>query len=98
MLFYCNNTVFFFMCTKVFVHLTHLKFPQISQTYLKFIVWSGNLIKIHFEYYEKYLLGIFNHFTISGIFHNLGINVLSKKRTHFSKLKTQIIKYSDKPF
>ena len=70
--------MFFFMCTKVFVHLTHLKLPQIGQTYLKFIVLSGHLIKIHLEYYEKYFLGIFNHFTRSGIFHNLSIKALSK--------------------
>ena len=66
------------MCTKVFLHLTHLKLPQISQTYLKLLVWSGHLIKIHLEYYEIFFLGIFHHFTRSGIFHNLSINALSK--------------------
>ena len=40
-----NYSVFFFMLTKVFVHLNHLKLPQISQPYLKFIVWSGHLKK-----------------------------------------------------
>ena len=43
------STVFFFMCTKVFVHLTHLKLPQICKKYLKIFVWSGHLIKIHLE-------------------------------------------------
>ena len=84
-------SVFFFMCTKVFVHLTHLKLPQISQTYLKFIVWSENFIKIHLECYEKYFLGIFHHFTKSGIFHNLSINVLSKNdllNVHMLLMKT----------
>ena len=70
--------MFSFILTKVFVDLTHLKLPQISQTYLKFIVWLGYLIKIHLEYYEKYFLGIFHHFTRSGIFHNLSTNALSK--------------------
>ena len=41
--------MFFFMGTKVFVHLTHLKLPQISQTYPKIFGWSGHLIKIHLE-------------------------------------------------
>ena len=41
------------MCTKVFVHLTHLKLPQISKTYLKIFVWSGHLIKIHLELFEN---------------------------------------------
>ena len=49
-----RHTVFFFMCTKVFIHLTHLKLPQISKTYLKIFVWSGHLIKIHLELFEKY--------------------------------------------
>ena len=31
---------FIFMWTKVFVHLTHLKSLQISQTNLKILVWS----------------------------------------------------------
>ena len=69
-----NYSVFFFKLTKVFVHLTNLKLHQISQTYLKIFVWSGHLIKIHLEYYEKYFLGIFHNFTRSGIFHNLSIN------------------------
>ena len=43
------NTVCFFMGTNVFVHLTHLKLPRISKTYLKNFVWSGHLIKIHLE-------------------------------------------------
>ena len=29
-------------------------------------------------YVEKYFLGIFHHFTRSGIYHNLSINALSK--------------------
>ena len=43
-------SVFFFMRTKVFVHLTHLKFFQIGQTYLKFIARLEHLMKIHLEY------------------------------------------------
>ena len=42
-------SVFFLMVTKVFVHLTHLKLPQISQTYLKIFVWLEHLIKLHLE-------------------------------------------------
>ena len=74
-----TGSVFFFMVTKVFVHLTHLKFPQISQTFLKFFVWLEHLIKIQLENYEEYILAIFHHYTRSGKFHNLSINTLSKK-------------------
>ena len=63
--------MFFFLVTKVFVDLTNLKLSQISQKYLKFVVWLEHLIKIHLEYDEKYFLSIFHHFTKSGIFHNL---------------------------
>ena len=35
----------FFIGTKVFVPLTHLELPQISQIYLKKLVLSGHLIK-----------------------------------------------------
>ena len=42
------------MGTKVFVHLTHLKLPQISKTYLKIFVWSGHLIKIHLEQFKTH--------------------------------------------
>ena len=41
------------METKVFVHLTHLKLPQISQTYLKILVWSEHLMQKHLELFEK---------------------------------------------
>ena len=41
------------MVSKVFVHLTNLKLPQISPTYLKFFVLLEHLIRIHLEYYEK---------------------------------------------
>ena len=78
---YCIHTlysVFFFMVSKVFVHLTLLKLPQVTQTYLKSFIWLENLIKIHLEYYEKYFLGFCHHFTRSGIFHNLSINALIK--------------------
>ena len=44
-----SYSVFFFMGTKVFVNLTDLKYPQISQKYLKILVWSARLIKIHLE-------------------------------------------------
>ena len=50
-----NYSVFFIMGTKAFVHLTHLKLLQISQTYLKILVWSGLLIKIHIELFLKKL-------------------------------------------
>ena len=66
------------MASKVFVYLTQLKLPQISQTYLKICVWLEHLIKIHLEYYEKYFLGIFHHFNRNGILHNLSINPVSK--------------------
>ena len=33
------------MVTKVFVHLNHLKLPQIGQTYLKIFVWLEHLMK-----------------------------------------------------
>ena len=46
-------SVFFFMESKVFLHLTQLKLPQINQTYLKIFVWLQHLIKIRLEYYEK---------------------------------------------
>jgi hypothetical protein len=59
------------MLTKVFVHFTHLKLPQISQTYLKFIVWSGHLIKIHKEYDGKYFLGISSFYQKWYILHAL---------------------------
>ena len=72
-------SVFFFIVTKVFVYLTHLKLPQISQIYLKFYLWLEHLIRIHLEHYEKYFLGIFHLFTRSGIFHNWSINAPSKK-------------------
>ena len=49
MLSYVDTMCFFFMGTKVFVNLTHLKLPQISKSYLKIFVWSGHLIKIHLE-------------------------------------------------
>ena len=45
-----HATVCFFMVTKVHVHLTNLKVPQISQTYLKIL---------HPEYHKNYFLGIF---------------------------------------
>ena len=48
------NTVCFFMETTLFVHLTHLKLPQISKTYLKIFICSGHLIKIHLEQFEKH--------------------------------------------
>ena len=48
----------FFMVTKVFVNLTHLKLPQISQSFLKCFVWLEHLIKIQLENYEKYILAI----------------------------------------
>ena len=41
------------MVSKVFVHLTNLKLPQISPTYLKFFVSLEHLIRIHLEYYEN---------------------------------------------
>ena len=63
------------MLTKVIVHLTRLKLSQISQTYLKFVVWLEHLIKIHLELYEKYFLGVFLSFTRNEIFHNLIINI-----------------------
>ena len=44
---YFTVCVFFLKGTKVFVHLTHLNLAQISQTYLKILVLSGHLIKIH---------------------------------------------------
>ena len=40
------------MVTKVFVYLTHLKQPEISQTYLNISVWLEHLTIIHLEYYE----------------------------------------------
>ena len=43
----------FFMGTKVFVHLTLLELPQISQTYIKLLVWSEHFIKNYLEYFEK---------------------------------------------
>ena len=46
-------SVFFFIGLKVFVHLAHLKLPQISQKYLKFFVWLEHLIKIRLVYYKK---------------------------------------------
>ena len=48
-------SVFFFMETKVFVHLTHLELPQISQIIDPCLVWTfkkntpGMILKIHFE-------------------------------------------------
>jgi len=57
------------MESKVFVNLTHLKLPQISQTYLKIFVWLKHLMKIHPEYYKDInFLGIFNHFTKNVLF------------------------------
>ena len=73
------NTVFsFFMVSKVFVHLTHLKWAKISQTYLKLFVWLQNLIKIRLEYYEKQFWVTFYYFIKSGIFHNFSINAQRK--------------------
>jgi hypothetical protein len=46
---YTLYSAFFLMRTKVFVHLTHLMLPQISETYLKIHVLSEHLIKIHPE-------------------------------------------------
>ena len=66
------------MVTKVFVYLTLLKLPQISQTYLKIFVWLEHLIKIHLEYYKKNFLDIFQNFTKRGIFHILSLIALSK--------------------
>ena len=37
-----------------------------------------HLIRICLEYYEKYILVIFHHFSRYGIFHNLNINALRK--------------------
>ena len=69
----------FFMVSKVFVHLTHLKLPQISQTYLKIFVWLEHLMKIHPEYYKDInFLGIFNYFTKMFYF-KLSMKVPSKK-------------------
>ena len=48
-----SNTVFF-MRTKIFVHLTHLKLSQVSLTYLKIFVYLEHLIKIHLEYLKIY--------------------------------------------
>ena len=47
-----ESKVCFFMLTKVFVYLTHLKSPQISSAYLKFFVWLQYLIKKHLKYYK----------------------------------------------
>ena len=71
--------MFFFMQTKVFVYLTHLKLSQISQTYLKIFIWLEHLKNIYLEYNEKLFLSYFHNFTKKGIFHNLSINVSSKK-------------------
>ena len=46
---YILYSVFFFGGGGVFVHLTHLKLPQISQPCLEIFVLSGHLIKIHLE-------------------------------------------------
>ena len=49
-------SVSFFMGTKVFVNLTHFKWPQNGLTYLNILVWSEHLIKKkHVEYFEKQL-------------------------------------------
>jgi hypothetical protein len=48
-----RHTVHFFIVTKVFAHLTHLKLPKISQTYLKFLIWLQQLIQTCLDYYEK---------------------------------------------
>ena len=48
-----HHTVHFFIVTKVFAHLTHLKLPKISQTYLKFLIWLQQLIQTCLDYYEK---------------------------------------------
>ena len=37
------------MVSKVFVYLTHLILPQISQTYLKIFVWLQHLIQSPFQ-------------------------------------------------
>ena len=42
-------SVSFLMVTKVFVHLTHLKLLQISQTYPKIFVWLEHLIKLNID-------------------------------------------------
>ena len=79
------------MLKKIFFHLTKLKLPQISQTYLKFVVWLEYLIKMHLEYYEKYFLDIFHNLTRSGILHNLSKNALSKNdalHVHMPSTKT----------
>ena len=66
------------MVSKVFVYFTHLKLPQISQTYLKKFVWLQHLKNTPKENYGKHFLGIFHHFTRSDKFHNLSINAPSK--------------------
>ena len=42
------------------------------------LVWAFYKNTLNFDNYEKYFLGIFHHFTKSGIFHNLSKNALSK--------------------
>ena len=70
------------MGSKVFVHLTHLKLPQISQTYLKIFDLSGHLIKINKliinNDFEVFFI-IFPREVAVGIFHNLSKNALGKK-------------------
>ena len=55
------------MVSKVFVNLTNLKLPQLSQAYLKIFVWLQHLIKIHQEYYENnfevFFIPINKHFS-----------------------------------
>ena len=71
---------FFFIGSKVFVHLTLFKLLQIGQIYLKFFFWLENLIKIHLKYHKKYFWGLFFYnFTKRGIFLYLSITALSKE-------------------
>ena len=73
-------TVCFFMVSKVFVHLTHLKLPQISQTYLKIFVWLENLMKIHPEYYkDTHFLCFFFIILPKVVYFKLSMKVPSKK-------------------
>jgi len=77
------------MVSKVFVHLTHLKLPQVSQTYLKIFVWLEHLMKIQPEYYKDInFLGIFHYFTKSGIFQ---IKYESAKQKRLVQLLYKII-------
>ena len=57
----------FFYADKSICSFDPLRIASDCQTNLKFFTWLEHLIKIHLEYYKKYVRGLFYNFTRRGV-------------------------------